>query len=83
MILLECSRTYVHCFNRIFSMTRNKFTKPLGECAQLNYGTPRRRIKAKGDQTKELFNLQIRCSPVYQIRTFAHSLKNSDQTRMN
>ncbi|KAF3544983.1 hypothetical protein DY000_02003841 [Brassica cretica] len=34
--------------------------KSLGECFQLNYGAPRRRIRLNGIQMWELCNLQIR-----------------------
>ncbi|KAF3592252.1 hypothetical protein DY000_02024432 [Brassica cretica] len=43
--------------------------KSLGECAQLNYGAPRRRIRSNGVQMWELCNLQNRffslCSEIF------------------
>ncbi|XP_010422361.1 PREDICTED: uncharacterized protein LOC104707663 [Camelina sativa] len=50
----------VRCLMRICSTTRNLCMKPVGECAQPNYKTPRRRIRSNRVQMKELRNLQNR-----------------------
>ncbi|CAN6860435.1 unnamed protein product [Brassica oleracea] len=53
-------KMYIHCLTPIFETTRLLRMKSLGECAQLNYGAPRRRIRLNGFQMKELRNLQNR-----------------------
>lgn len=58
-------KIYVHCFTHIFQTTRLIHMKSLGECCQLNYEAPRRRIRSNGVQMKELCNLQNRWSSVY------------------
>ena len=61
----EAVKMYVHCLTPIFETMRLLRMKSLGECAQLNYGAPRRRIRSNGLQMKELRNLQNRWSSVY------------------
>ncbi|WZY77810.1 hypothetical protein YC2023_024194 [Brassica napus] len=51
---------YVHCLTHIFQKTSPLRMKSLGECSQLSYGAPRRRIRTNGVQMWELCNLTIR-----------------------
>uniref|UniRef100_A0A0D3AXK6 Uncharacterized protein n=1 Tax=Brassica oleracea var. oleracea TaxID=109376 RepID=A0A0D3AXK6_BRAOL len=39
---------YVHCLTHIFQTTRPLCMKSLGECSELNYGAPQRRIRSNG-----------------------------------
>uniref|UniRef100_A0A0D3BUE9 CCHC-type domain-containing protein n=1 Tax=Brassica oleracea var. oleracea TaxID=109376 RepID=A0A0D3BUE9_BRAOL len=57
---LKAVKIYVHCLTHIFQTSRFLRMKSLGECSQLNYGTPQTRIRSNGVQMKELCNLQNR-----------------------
>ncbi|KAF3591430.1 hypothetical protein DY000_02020845 [Brassica cretica] len=45
---MEAVKIYVHCLTHIFQTSRLLCMKSLGECSQLNYGTPRTRIRSNG-----------------------------------
>nr|VDD12750.1 unnamed protein product [Brassica oleracea] len=47
---MEAVKIYVHCLTHIFQTSRLLCMKSLGECSQLNYGTPRTRIRSNGVQ---------------------------------
>ncbi|KAF3511124.1 hypothetical protein F2Q69_00005218 [Brassica cretica] len=47
---MEAEKIYVHCLIHIFETSRLLRMKSLGECFQLNYGTPPARIRSNGVQ---------------------------------
>ena len=64
-MIMESSKEIHSFLTHIFQTTRLLRMKSLAECAQLNYGAPRRRIRSKRVHMKKLCNLQNTWSSVY------------------